>query len=180
MSRSIIIDAFERLLKQVGGNVRHIVFDLDATLGDTPGWHSHQESLDDYVHFSNEFRHLLKHLRFNRGISATLVSRNGSFCGDLYHTSAAQAKQLGFHWVAPCSRAVPQKPKTAFLEYEAPHTVLLIDDQHHECEMAAKHGSTAVLCEHDPIIKTLLTRPHYKIFRPHSRYQRRRRTQKRR
>jgi hypothetical protein len=161
-----IIRAFDHMLDTVGGNVRHVVFDLDATLGDDPGWHSDNQSLHQYVHYPKEFTELLRYLRSKHGIRSTLVSRNGSFCGNLYNQNAAQAKKLGFNKVVPCSRLTPNKPKPAFLDDVPPAQMLLIDDQPVECAMAANHGSKAVLCNNDPIFKTLLNHPTYNIYQP--------------
>lgn len=170
-----IIDAFERMLETVGGDIHHVVFDLDATLGDDPGWYSDAQSLQQYVHYPTELSLLLRHLRANSGIESVLVSRNGSFCGPTYDDSAAQAKRLGFAEVAACSRVRPKQAKPAFVANAVPSRVLLIDDQPAECELAAKNGSRAVLCDQEPLLKTLLTQGSYKFYVPTPPLSRRRR-----
>jgi hypothetical protein len=169
-----VISAFDALLNNINTNIKHIVFDLDATLGKSPGWHCDEQSLYQYVHKPHALKALIQHLHDTYNIRSVMVSRNGAFCDEVYKSSARQAFRMGFHEVAECSRRHTNVPKSAFVRGADPSTVLLIDDQEAECVLAAKHGALAVLCDKKPIFETVLSKPVVRVF--HHKPARRRKT----
>lgn len=155
-----VLAKFEYLLLLKCPYVQTIVWDLDGTLGDMPGWNGTMP-LTKYIHQLDSLRILLAHLTNAYGIRHLLVSRNAMFCGDRYIESREFFKTIGFHGVLNCYR---RRSHSKVEELSNPERCLLIDDQWPECIWAVTSGSTALHVKR-PFFDAL-TLDDYVIVRP--------------
>ena len=155
---------FRRLLRRV--HIKVIVWDLDETLGASPGWINGK--LRSYVYHPVVLKKLVLWLEARYGITSIIVSRNGAFCGNELVPAAREAFALGFHGVAKCPRIQMRRAKPDFVSRKLarPSQVLLLDDQRIECEMAQRHGSYAIHCPPGRGVLEVLTETDFEIYRP--------------
>ena len=176
-------------LHREGAKIRVVVWDLDGTLGELPGWEpDRHERVADYVVGLGSIQRLLRRLSA-MGVRNILASRNGMFCTsvsrDGLHPACAapetvnQFLELGFDEVGGCYAQQTSLSKVRLALDWLPHdeTVLLLDDQAWECELAAKHGAYAIEL-HQPLARALVSRS-ITIHRPTGPVRNRRPTRRR-
>lgn len=155
-------EAFAKVLEH-HQQIKFIVWDLDETLGPSPGWST--GSLRNYVYHPVTLKNLIEWIWQTFGVKSTIVSRNSAFCGNMLFNTAQECLQLGFHGVGKCPRAQMNRAKTDFIRIN-PDKVLLLDDQRIECQMAANHGSFAILCPPGKGALDVLSDGRYELYKP--------------
>jgi len=145
------VDSILELLLQGPLNMVHtIVWDLDGTLGNRPGWQG--DEVCEYVDNCEELSEMLSMLRDKYGVQHAMVSRNGNFCDARYAASQERFRRLGFDVVLPCYR---RRDHSKVREFEGElGQIVLIDDQEPECRAAALDGAFS-LHIHGPIYSSL-------------------------
>lgn len=134
----------ELLCRQLDYRIDIVVWDLDCTLGDCPGWDGIM-SAREYTHHPETLTSLLAYIRRHCGARNILVSNNSMFCGDAYEPSARQFHQLGFDMVVACNRCTdPSMSKICRLLHVDPDRILLIDDQLGEVSKVVEVGGYAM------------------------------------
>lgn len=120
-----------------------IVWDLDGTLGDAPGWDG-ITPLQTYIHEIDQLARVLADTHASHGIRHILVSKNSMFCGSEYARTADQFLTLGFHQVFHCSREVGMHISKIHGLSTAPNRIILIDDQAIEVTKVVEMGGNAI------------------------------------
>lgn len=128
------------MLKCMFPQVTLVLWDLDGTLGEKPGWEG-DCNLNEYVHYSAHLKDNLNHLRRATGTTHIVVSRNLMLCDPHYSLTRRAFMNLGMDGALGCYRHLRHSKVKRFRD---PSTVLLIDDSLRECVAAAQDGACAL------------------------------------
>ena len=134
------MNTLTQILDTTFPHVKTLVWDLDGTLGHTPGWGVY-ERIEDYVINYDNFVQLLNHLSDTRGLLHIMASRNLQFCGQFYELNRARFRNMGFDYIMPCQRN-SKYSKLRWLPNAK--TCLLIDNDMNECTSATMDGGQAL------------------------------------
>lgn len=152
-----IVYFFEKMFsKTIPTPISVVVWDLDCTLGDCPGWMG-DVPVTQYIHNVDILVQLLAFLKNERNILNVLVSKNSMFCGSTYASSALQFSELGFDAVIKCNREEDTRwSKIRPLKNFSPNQCMLIDDQQVEVLKVVSDGGYA-LHVRQPFFKAIQT-----------------------
>lgn len=135
---------FDTILAQwLEYRVETIVWDLDCTLGDCPGWDG-VVPVREYVKEYDTVSGLLLDLKRRYNVRHVLVSNNGMFCNETYEGAAGEFAALGFDEIVPCNRLEDSSRSKIARLATHPGRTLLIDDQLHEVRKAVRDGGHAI------------------------------------